>query len=128
MNNIKEELVNHRTEIVIGNLLRIGVITAASIVLFGGIIYLFRHGLVSADYKIFQRVPYDLCNVRGILKSAFSFHGRGFIQLGLLLLIATPIARVALSIFAFARKRDTLYIIVTSIVFVILIYSLFGRM
>ena len=121
MNKAEEELINHKMGIVIGNLLRIGVIAAASIVLFGGIIYLFRHGLVSADYKVFQRVPFDLCNVQGILKNVFSFHGRGFIQLGLLLLIATPIARVVLSIFSFVRKRDILYIIVTSIVFVILI-------
>ena len=119
---------NHTTEIMIGRLLRTGVIAAASMVLLGGVIYVFRHGSALADYRVFQRVPHELCNVRGILKSAFSFHGRGFIQVGLLLLIATPVARVILSIFSFARMRDTVYIIVTSIVFVILVYSLFGRM
>jgi len=127
MSKIEEERVNHKMGIVMGNLLKTGVIVAASIVLFGGIIYLFRHGLAQADYNTFQRVPYDLCNVRGILKSVFSFHGRGFIQLGLLLLIATPIARVLLSIFAFALKRDTLYLMITCVVFGILIYSLLNK-
>lgn len=127
MNKAEDELTNHRMAIVIGNLLRTGVVIAASTVLLGGIVYLFRHGSALAGYKVFQRVPYDLCNVRGILENAFSFHGRGFIQLGLLLLIATPIARVVLSIFAFARQRDALYVIITILVFGILIYSLFGR-
>ena len=111
---------NHGMETLIGNLLRVGVITAAAVVFSGGIIYMFRHGFESADYRVFQRVSFDW-------KTAFSFHGRGLIQLGLLLLIATPIARVALSIFAYARQRDTLYVIVTSIVFGILMFSLSGR-
>lgn len=127
MNKIEEKLTNHTLETIIGNLLRAAVMMVASIVALGGLIYIFRHGVAVADYKIFQRVPYDLCNVNGILKSAFSFHGRGLIQLGLLLLIATPIARVMLSIIIFARQRDTLYAIITSVVFFILIYSLLGR-
>jgi uncharacterized membrane protein len=127
MNKIRQEFTNHQMETVIGNLLRMGVIIAASVVFLGGIIYVVRHGTILADYKIFQRVPLDLCSVSGILKNAFTLHGRGLIQLGLLLLIATPVARVALSIFAFARQRDTLYVTVSLIVFATLIYSLWGR-
>ena len=127
MNEAKQALKDHKMDLVIGNLLRGGVIIAAAVVFFGAIIYLSRHGLAPASYKIFLRVPPDLCSVKGILENVFSFHGRGFIQLGLLLLIATPLARVALSIFMFARQRDNLYAIVTLIVFCILIYSLFNR-
>ncbi|TAM36745.1 DUF1634 domain-containing protein [bacterium] len=126
MNNTGQELTDHKMEMLIGNLLRAGVVAAASVVLLGGIIYLFRHGSALADYKVFQRGPSDLRRIGGILSNAFSGHGRGFIQLGLLLLIATPVARVMVSIFVFARKRDTLYVIVTLSVFCILIYSLFG--
>jgi len=50
--------------------------------------------------------------------------GRGIIQLGLLLLIATPVARVAFSIAAFAMQRDRLYVVVTLMVLAILLYSL----
>lgn len=126
MKNTGQELNNHKMEMLIGNLLRAGVIAAAAVVLSGGIIYIFRHGSALADYKVFQRSPSELRRVGGIISSAFSGHGRGFIQLGLLLLIATPVARVMVSIFVFARKGDTLYVIVTLIVFCILIYSLFG--
>ena len=127
MNDIGQKPTNHEMESVIGNLLRAGVIIAASVVSLGGIIYLFHHGSEPVGYKVFLREPFDLCNVSGILRNALSRHGRGLIQLGLLLLIATPVARVALSIFEFARKRDTMYVIITLIVFSILIYSLLGR-
>jgi uncharacterized membrane protein len=52
--------------------------------------------------------------------------GRGLIQLGLLFLIATPIARVALSIVGFALERDRMYVGFTVIVLLVLLYSLLG--
>lgn len=122
----KQGWSDHRIEIFIGNLLRIGVMAAASLVVLGGLIYLFRRGLSLPDYKSFKGEPEELRHVGSILKYAFSFHGRGLIQLGLLVLIATPIARVALSLFAFFRQRDKMYVMVTLIVLVVLCYSLFG--
>ncbi|MFZ3368535.1 MAG: DUF1634 domain-containing protein, partial [Candidatus Sulfotelmatobacter sp.] len=68
----------------------------------------------------------DLRSVGGILRDAVALRGRGIIQLGLLLLIATPVARVAFSIFGFAEERDRLYVIVASIVLLVLLYSLIG--
>jgi uncharacterized membrane protein len=52
--------------------------------------------------------------------------GRGIIQLGLLFLIATPVARVVFSIFAFSVQRDRLYVVVTLTVLAILMFSLTG--
>lgn len=118
---------NHAMEVTIGHFLRGGVILAASVVFIGGLIYLFRHGMEGVHYSVFQRVPADLCTISGILNSALSFHGRGFIQLGLLLLIATPLARVVYSFFAFLRQRDFLYTIITSVVLCVLAYSLFHK-
>jgi uncharacterized membrane protein len=60
------------------------------------------------------------------LTDALSFHTRGVIQLGLLLLLATPVARVGFSILAFALQRDRTYVIVTVIVLAVLLYSLAG--
>jgi uncharacterized membrane protein len=60
------------------------------------------------------------------MKDVLSFRGRGIIQLGLLLLIATPIARVALSVVAFAIQRDRLYVVATLVVLAVLMYSLTG--
>jgi uncharacterized membrane protein len=55
-----------------------------------------------------------------------ALHGRGLIQLGLLILIATPIARVAFSVVAFLYQRDWTYVVVTLIVLGLLVYSLLG--
>ena len=106
--------------------LRSGVVVAATIVLLGGIFYLIRYGRLSPDYHFFYGEPADLRSVSGIVKGAFSFHTRGIIQLGLLTLIATPVARVLLSVFAFALERDRTYVIVTLIVLGVLIFSLVG--
>lgn len=126
MGGQKQGLSEHQVDIFIGNLLRTGVIIAASLVVLGGIIYLLRRGVVLPNYKTFQGEPIELRHMWGIIKYAFAFHGRGLIQLGLLVLIATPIARVVLSIFLFLRQKDKMYVIVTSIVFLVLCYSLFS--
>jgi uncharacterized membrane protein len=70
--------------------------------------------------------PTDLLTLSGIVKDALAFRGRGLIQLGLLLLIATPIARVAFSVVAFVIQRGRPYVVVTLIVLAVLIYSLTG--
>jgi len=124
MNDADQELKDHHTEIIMSHLLRAGVVISAAIVFAGGVIYLFRHGFEPINYKIFQRVPVDLCSVKGIWGSVLSFHGRGMIQLGLLLLIATPVARVFFSLVTFVRQRDIIYIIVTAIVLAVLARSL----
>ena len=110
----------------IGNLLRVGVTLAAAVVLFGGSIYLVRHGLAAPRYHVFVGEPADLRNVSGIVRDALSLRGRGLIQLGLLLLIATPVARVAFSVAAFAMQRDRLYVVVALVVLAVLMYSLTG--
>ena len=122
----KRRWSDQQVEEIVGNLLRSGVIAAGILVLAGGIIYLIRYGANLPDYSIFQGVPAEFSSVEGIIKAAFALRSRGLIQLGLLLLIATPVARVAFSIFAFALQRDRIYIAVTLIVLGVLIYSLAG--
>jgi uncharacterized membrane protein len=70
--------------------------------------------------------PVDLRSVSGIVRDALALRERGLIQLGLLLLIATPVARVAFSVAAFAMQRDRLYVVVALIVLAVLMYSLMG--
>lgn len=117
---------DERVEEIMGNLLRAGVILAAMVVLAGGIFYLIRYGSTSPDYRVFRGEPADLRSVLGILTNAIDLHSRGLIQFGLLLLVATPVARVAFSIFAFARQCDFTYVVLTLVVFTVLIYSLVG--
>jgi uncharacterized membrane protein len=114
-----------RVERFVGNLLRAGVILAATVILLGGVLYLVRHGGEPADHKIFEGEPPNLVSPRGILASALALESRGIIQLGLLLLIATPVARVVFSIYAFARQRDLLYAALTTTVLIILLASIF---
>ena len=111
---------------IIGNLLRGGVILAAAVVLAGGVLYLIRHGTTAPDYRVFHGEPADLRHVPGIIKDVIALRSRGIIQLGVLLLIATPVVRVAFSVVAFALQGDCLYVCLTLIVLGVLIYSLIG--
>lgn len=120
------EWTDRRVETIVGNLLRVGIILSALIILAGGVVFLARHGTEPANYRIFRGEPSDLRQVRGIVHRAVALRGRGIIQLGLLLLIATPIARVAFSLFGFAEEKDWMYMVFTGIVLIILLYSLVG--
>jgi uncharacterized membrane protein len=117
---------DRKVEEVIATLLRVGVLLSGGLVLFGGAIYLLRHGASPADYRVFRGEPSELRQIGGIVHEAGSFRGRGIIQLGLLLLIATPVGRVIFSIFGFAAEKDRLYVGLASVVLVILLYSLLG--
>jgi len=116
-----------RVEAIVAKLLRFGVQLAASVVLLGGIVFLWRHGGEAPHYGVFHGEPGDLRGVSGIMGRAAMLSGRGIIQLGVLLLIATPVARVVFSLAAFALQRDRTYVVVTSIVLALLLASLTGH-
>ncbi|MGE5219966.1 MAG: DUF1634 domain-containing protein [Chloroflexota bacterium] len=107
----------------LGTLLRSGVIIASAVVLFGGIFYLLHYGSGVPDYRVFRGEPADLRDVAGIVSDSLSLRSRGVIQLGLLLLIATPVLRVVFSVLAFALQRDWTYVATTLIVLSVLIYA-----
>jgi uncharacterized membrane protein len=117
---------DQRTELLIGVLLKAGVLLAAAVVVLGGIVFLGHHGTSIPSYHVFQGEPTDLRTLSGIFHDALAFEGRGIIQLGLLILIATPVARVVFSIAAFALERDYVYVVVTILVLTILVFSLAG--
>lgn len=122
----KSDWTDQKTEVVIANLLRAGVTLAAGVVLAGGIVFLVRHGFAPTNYRAFAGEPSDLRELKGIVRSALNLRGRGIIQLGILCLIATPVARVAFSVVAFALERDWLYVGIASAVLAVLTYSLLG--
>jgi uncharacterized membrane protein len=117
---------DRRIEVILGNLLRIGVLVSAAVVLLGASIYLSRHAHEPADYRVFRGEPSEYRTISGVIQSVINGRGQGIIQLGLLLLIATPIARVAFSVVGFAIERDHLYVAFTLIVLAVLLYSLLG--
>ena len=114
---------DQRVEEIISYLLRAGVLLSALLVLAGGVVFLVRHGAEVPDYKTFRGEPEELRTVRGLLSIDTLAHGRGLIQLGLVLLILTPIARVAFSLVAFILERDWIYVAVSAIVLGLLLYS-----
>jgi uncharacterized membrane protein len=117
---------DERLEGLLGNVLRWGVIAAAAVVALGAAVFLVRHGSERPLYYVFRGEPGDLKSIPGIVGDAWNGRGRGLIQLGLLLLIATPVTRVVLSIWFFALQRDRRYVLITLMVLVVLLYSLFG--
>ena len=117
---------DEQVELVLGLLLRVGVLVAATVVLIGGVLYVVYYGSSAPGYEIFHGEPSDLRSVSGIITDALALSRRGIVQLGLILLIATPIARVIFSVVAFVLQRDWTYVIVTLMVLAVLLYSLSG--
>lgn len=115
---------DRRLEIIIGNLLRAGVLLAAATVFAGGMLYLVQHHAETVHFRTFRMDAQELRDVPGIVKSAYRLDSEGLIQLGLLLLIATPVARVAMAVVGFGLERDRLYVVVSLIVLGVLLFSL----
>lgn len=106
----------------IGNALRIGVTAACTIAVVSGIYYLVCHGSEPMpDYTRWTGEPASYTTLTGILKGAFAMAAKDWIQLGVLVLMLTPIIRVVLSIVDFARQRDWLYVAITAIVLLVII-------
>ncbi len=123
----EREWDDHRIELIIGILLRLGVMVSGFVVLFGAVVYLIRNGGAPLpDYKSFHGETAQLSTVEGILAGCLQFRGRAIIQLGVLLLIGTPVARVVFSAVAFALEKDKLYVFITLLVLAILLFSLVG--
>jgi uncharacterized membrane protein len=119
-----KKITDRDLELIMGNLLRYGVLLSALIVATGGIIYLFQYGHQIQDYRNFESEPERLRNISTIWNEALRGHGRSVIQLGLLVLIATPIARIVFSIIGYLLERDYLYILITLAVLCIILFSL----
>ena len=119
---------DEQVEQIVGNLLRTGVILATAVVLIGAVVYLSQHGGEHHDYQEFRGEPTRLKSLTGVVNDVMAGKGSGILMLGLLLLLATPVARVAFSIFAFLKQRDLLYVGVTVVVLSVLLYSIFWGM
>jgi uncharacterized membrane protein len=115
---------DERLENIIGQLLRAGVLLAAAVVFAGGVLYLVQNYSGHVHYRIFSPGTENLRTLPGIFRLAGALDSEGLIQLGLVMLIATPIARVVMAIVGFQLERDYMYVIVSLIVLGVLLYSL----
>jgi uncharacterized membrane protein len=108
----------------IGVLLRVGV-TLAAIVVFAASVWLHAGSSTNVDvFRAFHGEPDELRSPTAVVGGAIHGHAAAWVQLGLLLLIATPVVRVAYSVVAFALQRDRTYVVITLIVLAVLLYGL----
>jgi uncharacterized membrane protein len=119
---------DHAMEQLIGRFLQIGVMLAAAVVLLGATLLLVQHGGAPVSYSAFHSGPEQLRTIGGIVRGAFALDSKAIVQLGLVLLIATPVVRVAFMLIAFMVQRDRIYVAISALVLALLLYSLlFGR-
>jgi len=122
--DLTEETLDRR----MGRLLQIGVFMASGVMLIGGCIYLFITPEPLPDYKHFHSGAESIRSIPRMFRHAFRGDAAALIQVGTLLMIATPVARVVFAAYAFGRRRDRLYFGVSCTVLVLLLYGLFfGR-
>ncbi len=112
-----------KIQLIIGWVLRLGVIISMLIVFTGGVLYLYRHGHSIANYTVFRGVP-DFVNPSGIVEGIIHLRGRAIIQAGILLLIATPVLRIVCSAIGFIIEKDRMYTFVSLLVLLIIIISM----
>lgn len=111
-------------ELLIGNILRWGVILAAVVALIGVTMLIVTSGNRAEDFRHFTAAA--ATGIPGIVTATGHGGGRAVMELGVALLLLTPIVRVALSLFAFARERDRTFVLLTAVVLVLLLYGLLG--
>lgn len=107
--------------------LLVGVGLAAALVAAGGVAYLVRAGGATAHYGTFGAVAQALRDPAMIVRGALALEPAALIQLGLIVLVLTPVARVVFALLAFAEQRDRLYVLFSLIVLVVLTISLTGH-
>ena len=121
-----ERWSDHEVEQFVGRLLQLGVMLAAAVVVAGAAMLLAQSGGTPADFRTLQPATPMLHTVRGIVAGAMAGNSHAIVQLGLVLLVATPVARVALTLVAFVLQRDRLYVAITAVVLALLLYGLAG--
>ena len=114
-----------RMEIMMGRLLQAGVLLASTIVLLGGFLYLRANAGHAANFRDFSSEPADLRHPLELMHLLAQGNPAAVIQTGILLLIATPIARVVFAVIGFAIEGDRLYVVVSLIVFAVLMFGIF---
>lgn len=116
---------DQQLEQIVSALLRTGVLLAGAVVIVGGALFLLRHGHEHVAYGKFAGALEIYRRPSLIFDGVLEGRARSVIQLGLLLLIATPVARVVLCLVGFAMERDRTYVVISSIVLAVLLLGLF---
>jgi uncharacterized membrane protein len=129
---MKTEPASQRTETVISGLLRWGVALSLVLAVTGTLLCFLRssaYGIGGGTREDLQRLlhegPGPSAGAAGFVQALLELQGQAVIVAGLMLLIATPVVRVLVSIVAFALEKDRAYVVITTIVFLLLAASFF---
>ncbi len=122
---IKHYLGDKDVQIILGTLLRVGVLVSTGIVLIGGVIFLIDSPHQTVSFENFKPEDTKFSSIAEILIGLKTFDGLAIIQFGVLMLIFTPIARVVFSIFSFLMEKDYMYVVIGIIVLCVIITSLY---
>ncbi len=115
--------------VVIGTLLRYGVVLSAIIVIAGTIRLATASGLSDTNglfaYSA-DTIPHGTfsLSVSGFFNGLAALDPYSLIELGVMVLIATPVARVTASVLLFAAERDRIYVVITAVVLGLLLFSM----
>ena len=115
-------------QVILGTLLRVGVIASMAIVFIGGVLYLGNAAGMTVDYSHFEPAKTTYSSIFAIFQGLSRLDSRAIIQLGTLLLIFTPVTRVVFSIFGFLIERDYLYVLIGLFVLCIILISLSNKL
>jgi uncharacterized membrane protein len=113
-----------RMEAIMGRLLQVGVLLSASVVLAGGAMFLRAHAGDRADYRTFVAHPLELRHPASLLGDLLRGDASAIVELGILLLIATPVCRVIFAVVGFAIERDRLYVAISLTVLAVLLFGM----
>jgi len=122
MDNTHDE--TRKVELVIGKILRIGVVTSAIVILIGMGLYFMNGAGYPPVVKNGQTIIEFPKRFSAIFAGIAAGKSYAVIMLGVFLLILTPVLRVVVSIYAFYKEKDKLYVIITTIVLVILMFAM----
>jgi uncharacterized membrane protein len=118
-----------QAELLISTVLRGGVLTSLAVILAGTLVTFLHHPeYVSSPQELARLTeagasfPHTL---RDVVAGLAALRGQAIVVLGLLILIATPVLRVAVSILVFLEQRDRTYVAITVTVLTLLILSFF---
>jgi uncharacterized membrane protein len=113
-----------RMEIIMGRLLQVGVLLAALVVAAGGVMYVIAHSGARSNYRVFTAKPIEVRHPAALLNGIVHGDPSSIIDVGILLLIATPICRVLFAVIAFAIERDRLYVAISLTVLAVLLFGM----
>jgi uncharacterized membrane protein len=114
-----------KMEMSISRMLGTGVSLAAAIVLLGGLLYLLQAHGAAPDYRHFHGLSNPASHIAPVMDGVRRLDSRSIIRLGILVLIATPMLRVAYCVYGFAAQKDKIYVVISTIVLAVLLFSFF---